>query len=608
MKNILDQKKSQKYSKLVLDHSKIGIIKESLNALEQKETTVDISCQISSLCQLKKDNKKTTKEISVIAESQLPLKKKIWKDKLSILDVNILTTKSLKILDQALTLKEKVLTPFWTPHSKEISEKLWLPTKIDCVDSVLSLSSESLKAPMGKSWFSIKKKHPQKKNSLMTSFQSSQFSLPDSMDSEVTQLKTKYGKPPPVPLKTLKLRLFPNQEEEKKLQMMFEQYRWYYNATVAIVYQHYGADKITDIKSYSNRSVRDLIRKYEYTEEEFEHLVFQSFEYNEERDETPIPPWWDKTEVHSRLPRGASDKFTSSLNSAISNYKNRNVKHFEMKFMSKKKPTDYLHFEDKQFPSFIRKIKSNYWFTNSKGKRDIISFSDIIESTTEKGLEIIYEKDTGRYFLHYPVDRNWFPEEDRRNESQVKFISKGDRVISLDPGVRKFLVGYDPRGESIFIGEDAHIELTKLLVEIDKTEISKDRSILWRKAKNLVSELHWKTISFLVENYDIILLPDFRVSQMVKGKKLARITKRLMMMFSFHSFKEKLKYKCSMYNKKLIIVDESYTSCTCGRCGNIKRTNLEVYSCDDCGLVIDRDATGSRNIFIKNSRLRCPQV
>ena len=388
--------------------------------------------------------------------------------------------------------------------------------------------------------------------------------------------------------------------------MMLDQYRWYYNATVAIVYQHYGADKITDNNSYSNRSIRDLIRKYEYTQEEFEHLVFQSFEYKEDRDKIPIPPWWDKNEVHNRLPRGASDKFTSSLNSAISNYKNGNIKHFKMKFMSRKNATEYLHFEDKSFPSFIRKIKSNYWFTNSKGRRDKISFSDIIESTTEKGLEIIYEKDTERYFLHYPVVRNWFPEEDRRNESQVKFISKGNRVISLDPGVRKFLVGYDPRGESIFIGEDAHIELTKLLVEINKTEISKDRSILWRKVKNLVCELHWKTISFLVENYDIILLPDFRVSQMVKGKKLARITKRLLMMFSFHSFKEKLKYKCSMYNKKLIIVDESFTSCTCGRCGNIKRTKLEVYSCDECGLVIDRDATGSRNIFIKNTRLRCP--
>ena len=467
-KNTLDLKKSLKYSKLPPKHSKIGVIKESSNALEQKEITADTSCQMLFTSHLEKN--KQLKEISVIAESQPPLKKKIWKDKLSFLDVNFLTTKSLKILDQVLTSKEKVLTPFWTSHSKETSEKLWLPTKIDCVDSVLNSSFESSKAPMGKSWFSIKKKHPQKKNSLMTSFQSSQFSLPDSMDSKVTQLKTKYGKPPPVALKTLKtlkIRLFPNQEETKKLKMMLEQYRWYYNATVAIVYQHYGADKITDIKSYSNRSVRDLIRKYEYTEEEFEHLVFQSFEYKEERDETPIPPWWNKNEVHSRLPRGASDKFTSSLNSAISNYKNGNVKHFEMKFMSKKKPTEYLHFEDKSFPSFIRKIKSNYWFTNSNGRRDRISFSDI--TTIEKGIEIIYEKDTGRYFLHYPVDRNWFPEEDRRNESQVKFISKGDRIISLDPGVRKFLVGYDPRGESIFIGEDAHIELTELLVEIDKT-------------------------------------------------------------------------------------------------------------------------------------------
>ena len=29
----------------------------------------------------------------------------------------------------------------------------------------------------------------------------------------------------------------------------------------------------------------------------------------------------------------------------------------------KKKTTEYFSFEDKEFPSFIRKIKSNYWFT-----------------------------------------------------------------------------------------------------------------------------------------------------------------------------------------------------------------------------------------------------
>jgi transposase len=44
----------------------------------------------------------------------------------------------------------------------------------------------------------------------------------------------------------------------------------------------------------------------------------------------------------------------------------------------------------------------------------------------------------------------------------------------------------------------------------------------------------------------------------------------------------------------------SYTSCTCGRCGKINDTKgNEIFRCTDCGLVVDRDSTGSRNIFIK---------
>ena len=122
------------------------------------------------------------------------------------------------------------------------------------------------------------------------------------------------------------------------------------------------------------------------------------------------------------------------------------------------------------------------------------------------------KKQTDKYFLHYPVDVDWFPEDDKRNDSQVKFSSKGTRIISLDPGVRKFLVGYDPQGNSIFIGEGASVELTNLLYTIDKTDDKQYQFLLWKKVKNLVEELHWKTISFLIENYDVILLPDFRVS------------------------------------------------------------------------------------------------
>ena len=588
-----DQKKSLSSLTSQLTHSSTGIRQENSLPLELRETTVDTDTLTSTHCSQNNPNQKNKE--SVTAESHPTGKRKIWNDKLSSSEINILTTQLLRTLDQALTSKEKVLTPFWTPQSKEISKKLWLPTKTDCVDSVLTSSNESSpNAPMGKSWFSIKNKHPLKKSSLATSFQSSQFSLPASMVSEVTSSNKKSK-----PLKTLKLRMFPTKEEKKELDLMMEQYRWYYNTILTVVYTHFGHENILDKRKYSNYTVRDLLRKYEYVEKEEGNLIFKEYVYDEDRDEVPVPEWWEG-KVHNRIPRGAVNKFVSSLNSAISNYKNGNISKFQMNFRSKKNPTDYLNFEDKAFPSFIRKIKSRYWFTTRNKKRVNISLEDI--DAQKRGLEIIYEKETGKYFLHYPVERDWFPDEDRRNDSQVRFSSLGDRIISLDPGVRKFMVGYDPTGKSIFIGEGANTELTQLLHAIDKSE---KPYLLWKKVKNMVSELHWKTISFLVENYDTIILPDFRVSEMVRKRKLARITKRLMCMFSFHSFREKLQFKCNQYGKKLIIVDESFTSCTCGKCGVINDTKgKEVFECGSCGLVMDRDGNGSRNILIKNVTLR----
>jgi len=394
------------------------------------------------------------------------------------------------------------------------------------------------------------------------------------------------------------MRIFPNQQNVETLRLMFDQYRWYYNAILQVTHWNHFNNGNYDKRKYSLYSLRDLLRKHEYTEEETEHVRFKEFVHNEERNEFPIPEWWDS--VHNRIPRGAVAKFTSSLNSAISNKKNKNCKNFEMKFMSRKCPTEYLHFEDKSFPSFIKGIESKYWFTTRDRKRVSIPYSEI---QSQKGLEVIHEKETGRYFLHVPVERDWFPEEDRRHEKQATYLTKGDRVIALDPGVRKFLVGYDPRGKCYIIGEGSHKKLISLLKRVDKVE---KPYLLWKKIKNLISELHWKVSSFLVENYDTILLPDFRISQMVrKGKPLGKMTKRLLCMFSFYKFKEKLQYKCSTYGKKLLIVDESYTSCTCGVCGEInKMGGEEIYLCQSCGLEIDRDVTGARNILIKNSTLR----
>ena len=60
-------------------------------------------------------------------------------------------------------------------------------------------------------------------------------------------------------------------------------------------------------------------------------------------------------QVPSRLPRGASNKFTQNLNSCLSNYRNKNISKFDLKFMTKKNPTEFLNFEDRGYPAFINK-------------------------------------------------------------------------------------------------------------------------------------------------------------------------------------------------------------------------------------------------------------
>ncbi len=437
----------------------------------------------------------------------------------------------------------------------------------------------------------------------MTSFQLSQFSLRDSMDSEVIQSKNRSKNKQETKLKTMKIRLFPNDEEKEKINLILDQSRWYYNCLLSSLREKY--DNLDNLiknkkKPFKNTEIRDLLQEYEYVEIKCKNKIIKEMSLRENKDTKAFKPeWWDEKEIHSRTPRGVAKKLSQNLNSVMTNYQNGNIRKFNFKYKSKKNPIQTVLYEDENFPSFIKKIKSHYWYTNYDNTKVKTSFQTIFKNSKNRGFEIVYDSINNKYFLHYPVEYNFYLEDDRRNESQISFFSsEKDNCISLDPGVRKFLVGYDPHGKMIFIGEKSREKLCKLLLEVDKN----NNPLIWKKIKNMVNELHWKTIFYLLKNYDTIILPEFKVSEMVTGKKLNKMTKRLMLIFSFFEFKQKLKWKCSLYNKKLIIVNESYTSKTCTNCFNIK-SNLgssETYNCTHCKIKIDRDVGGSRNILIKN--------
>ena len=129
--------------------------------------------------------------------------------------------------------------------------------------------------------------------------------------------------------------------------------------------------------------------------------------------------------------------------------------------------------------------------------------------------------------------------------------------------------------------------------------------------------MHNQLASYLTKKYDSIVVPQLPVKKLVRKaketcdeqassnevkRKISSKTSNILVNLSFYKFMDKLKCLCDLRKTNLYIVDESYTSKTCGVCGYIKE-NLggnKVYKCDDCGLKIGRDYNGARNILIKN--------
>jgi putative transposase len=116
----------------------------------------------------------------------------------------------------------------------------------------------------------------------------------------------------------------------------------------------------------------------------------------------------------------------------------------------------------------------------------------------------------------------------------------------------------------------------------------------------MIKEMHNQISNYLTTTYSVIYLPPFESQEMVK--KLNSKTSRIMDRLSFYKFKLQMRSKCEERNCKLIEMEEYYTSKTCTKCGNIKHDlkNERAYKCKKCGIIIERDYVGARNIMLRN--------
>ena len=125
-------------------------------------------------------------------------------------------------------LHEKGCTPFWDQHSKEISEKLWLPTKTALRDLDSNSSKPSLKEQEDTSPSSITRCiNPKKRNSLKTSLPSSMYSTAVKWEKDATTV-----------VRNHKVKIYPTQTQRHILKQWLGTYRYVYNRSSILTQSH----------------------------------------------------------------------------------------------------------------------------------------------------------------------------------------------------------------------------------------------------------------------------------------------------------------------------------------------------------------------------------
>ena len=546
-------------------------------------------------------------------------------------------------------LKNTPFQPFWTPECQQISQNWKLIPDINQVNTtILTSNPKEHGALLGSSWFSI-----QCSNENMST---QKISITEK--ENIVSLSK-----PDVTYKTMIFKLHPTQEEKTKLHEMFNIQRYYYNLTVEMYKKNTSRfeNTILPFRDREPSTLKPLQKKQRKKEDK--QLTEEELQSKDRKNISTIRDlmlclkpvkgeekqfFLDKTQLEShykpdfipagmgRVIRGAFEHFEEAYKSTISNGHEPDFKD--------SKENKYLGFEDGAYPIFLKKINGSYGYRKHNGKsnkkRTSFQLSDARkiqvqpngkkkckhnkkDKTNKKtqsnkkpknkylcdtGCTFVYDKQTDTYFLHQPVPIHFFPPDDHRESQTIGQHSS--EVISMDPGVRKFLTGINPlTGEVTTIGGDhATDKITDLFKQINclkkiqeqTIDVKNQRYKLWSKIKNMIKDLHWKTASYLSKRYKNVILGDIKVSKIVTGKQTNPSNNKLMLQLSFHKFKQRLGWKCKRAGGNLYLVHEANTTKTCHRCGNIKRQgSSEIYECLKCNQTFDRDINSAYNIALR---------
>ena len=176
------------------------------------------------------------------------------------------------------------------------------------------------------------------------------------------------------------------------------------------------------------------------------------------------------------------------------------------------------------------------------------------------------------------------------------------KAIGIDVGIKKF--AYDSDGHQT----PNPLNLKKMLKPLariqrkiarrqkgsqNRKKAVKFYQIIHERIMNRRKDFQHKLSTQYAKNHDVVFVEKLEKLNLVKNHKLSRS----IMDSSWGTFVQKLEYKC----KLLVEVPARNTTINCSRCGNKvpKSLAVRIHRCNICNLVMDRDYNASINVLQK---------
>ena len=376
--------------------------------------------------------------------------------------------------------------------------------------------------------------------------------------------------------RAIKIRLYPNKQQEQEINKLLGCYRFVYNHMLALKQKEYNNNKI-------DLSLKDLSKYFHGTlrkDEDYIWLKEQNTQVMKQSIRQMLTAYDRFFKLHTGLPKFKSKKDKLSALFPIKAISRRNT------------------FEQRKI-TLIKSLKDIKFRCSDLYFKRLQTYKKNIRSAT------MSKTKSGNYFLSILIDIS--------QDEVIKFKQTGESV-GIDLGVKDFVITSD--GEVFenkhFLKkeEDKIKKLQRQLSRKVKGSNNRNRARIrlakaFERITNKKEDYIHSVVNRLLAKYDNVYMEDLNVKGMLSNHNLAKAIQEV----EFYRFKVILQNKALVYNKQVTLIDRFYPSSkTCSSCG-YKNKDLKLsdrfWICPKCNTKHNRDINAARNILSEGEKLLC---